>query len=297
MTRDQLCDTLRSRWYLTGEEIDAVLEDRDFFQPYLRNALAHRAKLGCVPESPIDATDGNAIFLLTELNDTSIIPDLVQCLRMSEDDLSLLYSDSLTEHMWLPFATLGSDYLEELWEFVTDASLYVFARHAAVEGVVAMHHFHPKQRAATVAFLGHLPSRIDAFPVDHLAGILCDCADSGLTELARRAEEFAEAMSDDENEPYPMATADDIRRAFRNGGRKDFISGRAHDVYALNKQWQRWSDEQKKDTMENGTELAVPSTGRAFFDSDLMGAPAVKIGRNDPCPCGSGKKYKKCHGS
>ena len=21
-----------------------------------------------------------------------------------------------------------------------------------------------------------------------------------------------------------------------------------------------------------------------------------KIGRNDPCPCGSGKKYKSCHG-
>lgn len=22
-----------------------------------------------------------------------------------------------------------------------------------------------------------------------------------------------------------------------------------------------------------------------------------KIGRNDPCPCGSGKKYKNCHGN
>jgi len=22
----------------------------------------------------------------------------------------------------------------------------------------------------------------------------------------------------------------------------------------------------------------------------------VKVGRNDPCPCGSGKKYKHCHG-
>jgi preprotein translocase subunit SecA len=21
-----------------------------------------------------------------------------------------------------------------------------------------------------------------------------------------------------------------------------------------------------------------------------------KVGRNDPCPCGSGKKYKHCHG-
>jgi hypothetical protein len=27
-------------------------------------------------------------------------------------------------------------------------------------------------------------------------------------------------------------------------------------------------------------------------------SPAVeKVGRNDPCPCGSGKKYKKCHGA
>jgi SEC-C motif-containing protein len=24
---------------------------------------------------------------------------------------------------------------------------------------------------------------------------------------------------------------------------------------------------------------------------------AAKVGRNDPCPCGSGRKYKKCHGA
>jgi uncharacterized protein YecA (UPF0149 family) len=23
---------------------------------------------------------------------------------------------------------------------------------------------------------------------------------------------------------------------------------------------------------------------------------SMKVGRNDPCPCGSGKKYKRCHG-
>ena len=22
----------------------------------------------------------------------------------------------------------------------------------------------------------------------------------------------------------------------------------------------------------------------------------MRVGRNDPCPCGSGKKYKQCHG-
>ncbi|HMM75552.1 MAG TPA: SEC-C metal-binding domain-containing protein [Gammaproteobacteria bacterium] len=24
--------------------------------------------------------------------------------------------------------------------------------------------------------------------------------------------------------------------------------------------------------------------------------PMRDLGRNDPCPCGSGKKFKKCHG-
>jgi preprotein translocase subunit SecA len=25
-------------------------------------------------------------------------------------------------------------------------------------------------------------------------------------------------------------------------------------------------------------------------------ASGPKVGRNDPCPCGSGKKFKQCHG-
>lgn len=41
--------------------------------------------------------------------------------------------------------------------------------------------------------------------------------------------------------------------------------------------------------------------GWKFEDGELIGeTPTVreepKIGRNDPCPCGSGKKYKKCCG-
>jgi preprotein translocase subunit SecA len=39
--------------------------------------------------------------------------------------------------------------------------------------------------------------------------------------------------------------------------------------------------------------------GAASADDPLPKATPVesgpKVGRNDPCPCGSGKKYKKCH--
>jgi hypothetical protein len=29
---------------------------------------------------------------------------------------------------------------------------------------------------------------------------------------------------------------------------------------------------------------------------EAMKIPNSRVGRNDPCPCGSGRKYKKCHG-
>ena len=35
--------------------------------------------------------------------------------------------------------------------------------------------------------------------------------------------------------------------------------------------------------------------GAAAKQTPVTAAPTV--GRNDPCPCGSGKKYKKCHGA
>ncbi|MEK9590903.1 MAG: SEC-C metal-binding domain-containing protein, partial [Gammaproteobacteria bacterium] len=47
--------------------------------------------------------------------------------------------------------------------------------------------------------------------------------------------------------------------------------------------------------------------GSVVTNSDESAAPSAapqpmtraqpKVGRNDPCPCGSGKKYKQCHGA
>ena len=41
--------------------------------------------------------------------------------------------------------------------------------------------------------------------------------------------------------------------------------------------------------------------GDDFIDEDEPLQPVrrdqPKVGRNDPCPCGSGKKYKHCHGA
>ncbi|WP_081220974.1 YchJ family protein [Pseudoalteromonas luteoviolacea] len=33
-----------------------------------------------------------------------------------------------------------------------------------------------------------------------------------------------------------------------------------------------------------------------YLDGELFPAECKKVSRNDPCPCLSGKKFKKCHG-
>jgi len=51
------------------------------------------------------------------------------------------------------------------------------------------------------------------------------------------------------------------------------------------------TDTRQRATTDNGQMLNIPPTARLAESGN-----GQKIGRNDPCPCGSGKKYKKCHG-
>ena len=51
--------------------------------------------------------------------------------------------------------------------------------------------------------------------------------------------------------------------------------------------------------------ISAPPSGRVYDLRQLWRSMGPRVetvrkeatpGRNDPCPCGSGKKYKKCHG-
>ena len=72
-------------------------------------------------------------------------------------------------------------------------------------------------------------------------------------------------------------------------------------------------DEPPKRTLVTRQDPTVVGAGRARKLSDLAAAGGQggaapgpgsagpsdwsSVGRNDPCPCGSGKKFKKCHGA
>jgi len=47
---------------------------------------------------------------------------------------------------------------------------------------------------------------------------------------------------------------------------------------------------------ESAKIIGDTNKGNIVQENKNRGAGGQKIGRNDPCPCGNGKKYKKCHG-
>jgi preprotein translocase subunit SecA len=58
-------------------------------------------------------------------------------------------------------------------------------------------------------------------------------------------------------------------------------------IDALEKEFHRKKQRELEAASRSGSDESQPSQRRT----------GEKVGRNDPCPCGSGKKYKKCHGA
>ena len=81
---------------------------------------------------------------------------------------------------------------------------------------------------------------------------------------------------------------------FTNMNSEDFILLRCHE----------WPDEERVryEELNKGFKFFKSASLKAEkktvinFPAPENKTKPAKIGRNDPCPCGSGKKYKKCHG-
>jgi preprotein translocase subunit SecA len=59
--------------------------------------------------------------------------------------------------------------------------------------------------------------------------------------------------------------------------------------------------EKEAEAIHNVTYSASDETGQVQVTTDFAtqrqsALPIMPVGRNEPCPCGSGKKYKFCHG-
>lgn len=98
---------------------------------------------------------------------------------------------------------------------------------------------------------------------------------------------FLDGINDSLKEANPIETMDEdteVSLAFdKEKLYKNMVDARAEWLYEL----PQWNDIYDEETRK-----------RLFLEQRKSGTirKEKKIGRNDPCPCGSGKKYKKCCG-
>ena len=114
-----------------------------------------------------------------------------------------------------------------------------------------------------------------------------------------------------------MFVVSDVDKAYRDGTTSheaythDWLT--FYDPHEIADRQARWrkaeaaraaAERQRRAEDHSGLLLKAPPAAGAFQRGGVgqgrasFSAPAVpRIGRNDPCPCGSGRKYKKCHGA
>jgi len=92
------------------------------------------------------------------------------------------------------------------------------------------------------------------------------------------------------NEEIPDVTVKDNSMSFEEATStvksKKFYNLSIRRMKSGKKFWPFDSDEKNKDEIKKSSRKKE-DTKNAF----------PKVGRNDPCPCGSNKKYKQCHGT
>lgn len=102
-----------------------------------------------------------------------------------------------------------------------------------------------------------------------------------LEEQAVRDETINAAIISDLIDLKAVESAAVIERAFRAGRVDETVAG-------------DWDEVQVYLGLKKPTRF-VPETGR--YGAAPVRRETPKVGRNDPCPCGSGKKFKKCCGA
>ena len=104
--------------------------------------------------------------------------------------------------------------------------------------------------------------------------------------------ELAGVLDDTDREDAPVLSA----RAGEELARcQAEVARREREVDLAEERLREWSEHlrRRERDVEARERRAASTAGSPILPGQLQG----RVGRNEPCPCGSGRKYKRCHGA
>jgi tetratricopeptide (TPR) repeat protein len=235
----------------------------------------------------------HAVYLLAELNSENSLSYILEILRQGDEFLDFWYADSLEPFFTEPVAVLAKNHLDELSEFVKEPNNSSYARNIATTAVEHVAHFNQEMKPAVINmfrdwFEFHLNRLDDDSIIDTqlLSFMVWSCINLNADELLDYIRKLYELnlISISMMGSYADIEEDILKI--------DFKRNEPSGIFKMYKEFDRSLDlPAGPDADYNPFETPVPNINTAQFAED---DPWSDVGRNDPCPCGSGRKYKKC---
>jgi hypothetical protein len=246
-----------------------------------------------------------ALYLLAQFRESAAYPRIVRLFRLPDEAGVELTGEVATEALDRMLATLNFGDLQPIYDLIEDPGVNDWVRGAGLEALEEMVVLGQLSREEAVGYLGELfggkLERDDSTVWSCLVSVATDLHATELAPQVRRA--FDDGLVD-----RYMVTREEVEEelaeprgvVLRRTRRR--CKGPIDDVVKEMSWWACFHEPALRARSGADAEPPLPiqepvrETG-GWRPAEPVRRKEPKVGRNEPCPCGSGKKYKRCCGS
>ena len=261
---------------LPTEAVDVIRANKDEAIPFMLEYVSDVAEL----KSVNDITEENnypdfALLLLAEFRVKEAFPIFLKLLYMDEDIIDGTVGDLVCENYGSILASVATvDDIPQILALCKDVSVDVYHRNAAVNSLVVLYAEGVITHSQICEYLGEILNE-NTTDDEFSAFAVCNCEDIHAENLFEQINTmFDDGLINTQivgkdyfEKTTRLKTMESCLEELQSDDRKMFVV----DAISAVKNWACYQEKPNPN----------PDFGR-------------KIGSNEPCPCGSGKKYKKC---
>ena len=236
-----------------------------------------------------------SMYLLAEFREKRAFPYLIEFLRLPEKHIDFIMGDILTEEFHrILLCVFDNENMEKLPDIIEDPQLYEWARISALRAYELLYKegFETQER-----YVSYLRSLIyEKLPRDDFyifTAISGSVIDSRLYQMIPDVR----FLYDDDRVDLSMHGSYDSFIDWIFYEKKWKKPHYMDDAAAEMVKWacfRREPERSPKQSGESFADFSIDDIKKDRTQDQIVTQKQKKTGRNDPCPCGSGKKYKKC---
>jgi hypothetical protein len=236
-----------------------------------------------------------AMYLLAQFREAAAYPLLVDFVSTPGEIVMELTGDVVTEDLGRMLASICYGDLGPIKRLIEDPEVNEWVRSAALDALVDLYVEGQLERAYIIGYLQELflikAERKPSYIWSAMVNTACDLYPEELIEEIQRA--YGEGLVNPGDIGF-----DDVKRTLAKGKEKRLEDTRRYhkgligNVIDEMSWWACFQDTNGQDFSDREIYEMEDDFRSAPVQTVVRQGP--KVGRNDPCPCGSGRKYKKC---